>query len=132
MEKKKSFSGGINSIIRTQEEEVRELKTVNTQKENETTFAFSSVRIDSSLKRNFKIYLAKQGISVHEFFSKKVDELIENKDSVKIESAQVNEGSNYVFRMYEDTKTKLNVFCLEKDIKLKDAYIYMMQQVTGK
>jgi tRNA G10 N-methylase Trm11 len=119
---KKSF--GIDRMIRKTE-------IINAEVESKKEeFSFTSVSIDKDLRRYFKMYLAQNNINVYTFFDEKVDQLIKNKDKINVEPAEIKNGVTYVLRISEKAKAAISVFCAEKDIKLKDAYIYIMKEAT--
>jgi len=125
--KKKTFKTGIQGLIRTEEEREQDYKPTKAPAEtNDTTFAATSINADPEIIKQFKIALLVIGEPVYSFFEKSINGIIDNK-SVSIPQIRDEESfSKYSFRMYKESRDKLKLYCMERELNFRDVCVFLM------
>lgn len=126
--KKKSFKSGIEGLIRTKEEQQEQNQKYNIQKDN-IKFVSTSINADPELIKQFKIALLKIEKPIYAFLEKSVDEIIIDKTIHIPHIKDEPHFTKYSFRIFKESREKLKMYSIERNLKVKDVCIYLMQKL---
>jgi hypothetical protein len=131
--KKKTFKGGIESLIRTKEEREQDYKPEPLPaRKDKATFAATSINTDPETIKLFKIALLKIEEPVYSFFEKSIDNVVKDK-SVNIPQIKDEPSfSKYSFRMYRESRDSLKLYCTERDLNFRDVCVFLMKELIDR